>query len=119
MPNTATDGSGEDVTDGYRLTYNAGIIVIRPAVLIVPTSDGYKKYDGTPLVNGKFTVTGLVDGQSVSGNAFVTGTQTDPGSSLNTIDFSKFLIVDKDGNAVDLGNYSITPVFGTLVVEPA
>ena len=119
VPLTVTDGSGEDVTDGYRFTYNAGNIVIRPAVIIVTTSDGYKKYDGTPLVNGKFTVTGLVDGQSVSGNAFVTGTQTDPGSSLNTIDFSKFLIVDKDGNAVDLGNYSITPVFGTLVVEPA
>lgn len=119
VPLAVTDESGEDVTAGYDFVYNAGNIVIRPAPLTVTTSDGYKKYDGTPLVNGKYTVTGLVDGQSVSGNAFVVGSQTAPGSSLNIIDFSKFLIVDKNGNAVDLGNYTITPVFGTLVVEPA
>lgn len=56
-----SDSSGADVTDYYQVTYNTGILQIRPQTVTIKTSSATKTYDGSPLslsewsiVNGSF-----------------------------------------------------------------
>lgn len=98
---------------------NAGNYVLRskalsaditPATLTVSTGRGEKVYNGTPLTNSECTVTGQVNGETVTGAA--TGSQTEVGSSVNTYALTW-------GTAKE-SNYRIVENLGTLTVtEPA
>lgn len=81
------------LTGDYDGTVNVPMNV-EPRPLHVTTQDATKEYDGTPLVNADVTVQvagspgvpegqGLVGGQTIE--VIVTGSQTEPGSSANTV----------------------------------
>ena len=91
-----------DVTAKYTLK-----VTPRPVTLTSETAS--KTYDGTALTKPEVTVTGdgFVDGEAT---AIATGSQTEVGSSDNTIE-----IIKKDG--FDENNYAIELKVGTLTVE--
>ena len=91
-----------DVTADYTLT-------IVPRSVIITSGSASKTYDGTALTKPEVTVTGdgFVDGEAT---AIATGSQTEVGSSDNTIE-----IIKKDG--FDENNYAIELKEGTLTVE--
>ncbi len=91
-----------DATAEYTLK-----VTPRPVTLTSETAS--KPYDGTPLTKPEVTVTGdgFVDGEAT---AIATGSQTEVGSSDNTIE-----IIKKDG--FDENNYAIELKVGTLTVE--
>nr|WP_294399157.1 MBG domain-containing protein [uncultured Senegalimassilia sp.] len=90
------NAQGEDVTGKLDIEKQTGAIKIAPAEYHVVTEGAFKVYDGTALTApGK--IVGLVNGEEAS--LFVTGSQTDAGSSANTysIAFDKSA---KEGNYV-------------------
>lgn len=91
-----------DATAKYTLK-----VTPRPVTLTSETAS--KTYDGTALTKPEVTVTGdgFVDGEAT---AIATGSQTEVGSSDNTIE-----IIKKDG--FDENNYAIELKVGTLTVE--
>lgn len=86
----------------------AGSYFIAPAILTISTGSAEKDYDGTPLTDGDYIVSGLADGQTVA--VTVTGSQTTVGSSEN--------IVEVDSGTVDRNNYAVAWELGTLTVHP-
>ena len=97
------------VEGNYNITKDEGTLTINPRSVIITSGSASKTYDGTPLTNDKITITGdgFVDGEAT---AIATGSQTDVGSSDNTIE-----IIKKDG--FDANNYAIELKEGTLTVE--
>ena len=84
-------------------------LTISPRQVTLTSEGGTKPYDGTPLTNAKFTVSGdgFVDGE-VS-NVRTTGSITNVGEKPNTITFTK-------GESYKDDNYSVTYKPGTLKV---
>ena len=74
-----------------------------------------KTYDGTPLQADSVTVTGLPEGFTATASA--SGSQTDAGSSENTV--SSYKILNADGNDVTASFSNIKTENGTLTVDPA
>jgi hypothetical protein len=74
-----------------------------------------KPVDGTPLTNQVFTITGqgLADGHTLV--VVFTGTQTEVGSSVNFLDWSKLKVLDENQQDVTK-NYLITYNYGMLIV---
>ncbi|HHW94974.1 MAG TPA: InlB B-repeat-containing protein, partial [Mogibacterium sp.] len=92
------DSNNNDVTNHYTITKTPGKLTINPKAVTITTGSDSKAYDGTALTEGTATITGLVDGESVT--LTTTGTQTEVGSSDNTYD-----ITWKNAKA---GNYTVT-----------
>ncbi|WP_035358536.1 transglutaminase-like domain-containing protein, partial [Acholeplasma equifetale] len=85
---------------------------IKPKITI-QTSNDSKVYDGTPLENKNYYVSGdIKTGHEVIVN--VTGTITQVGEKRNTFEY---FIVDENGNDV-ASEYQIVKIPGTLVVVP-
>ena len=82
---------------------------VTPRTVTLTSETASKTYDGTALTKPEVTVTGdgFVDGEAT---AIATGSQTEVGSSDNTIE-----IIKKDG--FDENNYAIELKVGTLTVE--
>ena len=82
---------------------------VTPRPVTLTSGSASKTYDGTPLTNDEIKITGdgFVDGEAT---AIATGSQTEVGSSDNTIE-----IIKKDG--FDANNYAIELKEGTLTVE--
>ena len=97
------------VEDNYNITKDEGTLTINPRSVIITSGSASKTYDGTPLTNDEIKITGdgFVDGEAT---AIATGSQTEVGSSDNTIE-----IIKKDG--FDANNYAIELKEGTLTVE--
>ena len=78
------------------------------APLTIKTGSASKAYDGTPLEGGEATVTGLVNGETIT---VTTSSLTEVGTAPNdyTIDWG----------TVDPAKYSVTENAGTLKVNPA
>ena len=88
---------------------------ITAQTITITANSGTKVYDGTPLTDNGFTFTQgvLVDGDELT--AVVEGSQTDAGSSVNTVTSYKVMRGDKDVT----GNYTFgESVMGTLTVSP-
>ena len=85
---------------------------IAPKALTITSESGTKEYDGKPLTASGYTADGLVSGDRVA-SVKIEGSQTDVGSSKNTISDAK--IVNAAGKDVT-ANYVITYVPGTLTV---
>ena len=97
------------VPGNYNITKDEGTLTINPRSVIITSGSASKTYDGTALTKPEVTVTGdgFVDGEAT---AIATGSQTEVGSSDNTIE-----IIKKDG--FDENNYAIELKEGTLTVE--
>ena len=97
------------VPGNYNITKSEGTLTINPRSVIITSGSASKTYDGTALTKPEVTVTGdgFVDGEAT---AIATGSQTEVGSSDNTIE-----IIKKDG--FDENNYAIELKEGTLTVE--
>lgn len=97
------------VPGNYDITKVEGTLTINPRSVIITSGSASKTYDGTPLTNDEIKITGdgFVDGEAT---AIATGSQTEVGSSDNTIE-----IIKKDG--FDANNYAIELKEGTLTVE--
>ena len=91
----------------YAFEFTNKTLTIEPAPLTVTTGSATKPYDGTPLTNGEATLTGLVNGETVTVEA--TGSQTEVGESSNTYKITW----PSDQIAA---NYTIVEELGTLKV---
>ena len=108
------NAAGEDVTALYDITYVNGILeVTERRALIITAATDEKIYDGTPLTNDGYIVSGeLASGDRVV-SVDVNGSQTEVGSSDNVP--SNAVILNAAG--VDVTDtYIITYVNGTLTV---
>ncbi|MBQ7699811.1 MAG: hypothetical protein IJT49_05665 [Clostridia bacterium] len=106
------NGSGEDVTSSYNITYQNGTLEItKKAVTITADSDA-KVYDGKELTKDSYTNTALAEGDSIE-SVTLTGSQTVVGSSENVPGEAK--IVNGDGDDVT-SSYNITYQNGTLEI---
>ena len=104
---TNNNGNFKKVT--FKVT--DGSLTISKREVTLTSGSGEKVYDGTALTNGKVTVggDGFVGNEGATYN--VTGSQTAEGESKNTFTYKL-----KDGTKA--GNYTITPEYGTLKVNP-
>ena len=109
--------NGRDVSFNYKFTYPGGKITVTKIQITIATFGDTKVYDGTPLtVDGLFVVDGtLLDGHYLSDEYVITGSQTEIGSSLNTVDEATVDIVDENGESVKK-YYEITYQLGNLEV---
>ena len=107
------NGTGEDVTGSYAITYANGILeVTQNQALIITADSDTKVYDGTALTKDSYTYTSLAAGDSIE-SVTVTGSQTVVGKSNNVPSDAK--IVNSAGEDVT-GSYKITYANGTLEV---
>ncbi len=97
---TGTGNYAGTVTREYQIT---------PRAITITSADDSKVYDGTPLTNGNVSVTkgSLVSEEDITFKA--TGSQTEVGSSANTIEVTY-------ANEQMEKNYDVTLVEGTLTV---
>ncbi len=110
---TIWDGD-TDVTSNYHITYETGILEVTPRPITVKPTDVTKVYDGTPLTNQHFKI---IDGTLVGEHTIeitAIGSQTNAGSSLNTITDASIW----DGDTDVTNNYNITYVTGILEITP-
>lgn len=104
-----------------------GTLTVTQREIVITANDDDKVYDGTSLTNDGYTVSGLLDGQTVT-DVTVTGSQINVGNSPN-VPSGGTVILGGGGDdqvatssvvaSTDLtGNYSISYVNGTLRVDP-
>ena len=103
------DQSGNNVTAHYTPAFNVTLHITQQPLTVTAASDS-KQYDGTPLTNDQYTVTGLVDGDALV--AQVTGSQTEVGTSNNLVGTVTITRGDRDVTE----SYDITKVKGTLTI---
>ncbi len=103
-----------EVTENYDITEVNGTLTVTKRPLEITAASASKKHDRTPLTNTGYSITSgsLAAGQTLA-SVTVTGSQTDPGSSTNAA--SEAVITD--GVEDVTGNYDITYVDGTLVIN--
>ena len=76
------NAAGEDVTASYTISYANGSLEITRIPVTITAGSDTKIYDGTPLTNDTYTVSGLMEGDSVN-TVTIEGSQTNAGSSPN------------------------------------
>ena len=108
-PNDATvviqDALEQDMTPNYQITVEAGTLKIIPIVLKFKTDSAEKIYDGVAL-----TAKGceLVEGELVKGHTLsfaAVGTQTNAGSSQNTLSVTVKVFDETSGELVYLAEW--------------
>lgn len=103
---------GTDVTGNYTFaTPVNGTLRVTKREITLTSADGSKQYDGTPLTNHNVTVSGkgFADGEGATYT--VTGSQTEVGESNNSFTY-------KLNDNTKASNYTITPEYGKLKVNP-
>lgn len=104
-PNPGTDAAN------YNITKVEGTLTITPVAIELTANSDSKKYDGTPLTDGDYTISkGKFVGEEGLASVAVEGSQTEVGSSSNTITGHTL----KDNTLAE--NYTITYKPGTLEV---
>ena len=107
------NGSGEDVTLSYAITYANGTLTVTQKALTVTADSDSKEYDGTALTKDSYTNTALATGDSIE-SVTVTGSQTVVGSSNNVPSAAKIV----NGSGADVtASYDITYANGMLTVN--
>ncbi|MBQ1302928.1 MAG: InlB B-repeat-containing protein, partial [Firmicutes bacterium] len=108
-----TDGSGTDVTSGTNITCIDGTLTVTVRTVLVRSESDVKEYDGKPLTNSNWSATGLAEGDSEDSiRVQVSGSQTDCGTSPNTISCEW---AANPGFKTE--NYKLTALPGTLEVQ--
>ena len=108
---TTRDG-GRDVTKNYTFEKPVnGTLKITPREITLTSGSDEKIYDGTALTKDEVTVSapGFVDGEGATYT--VTGSQTEVGESNNSFTY-------KLNDNTNASNYTITPEYGKLKVNP-
>ena len=108
---TTRDG-GRDVTKNYTFEEPVnGTLKITPREITLTSGSDDKVYDGTPLTKDEVTVSapGFVGGEGATYT--VTGSQTEVGESNNSFTY-------KLNDNTNASNYTITPEYGKLKVNP-
>ena len=103
-------------SSNYTVSESLGTLRVtaQNGAVTLTSASAEKTYDGTALTSDSFTAEGLPSGFTVS--ATVSGSQTDAGSSANTID--SYTIYNADGSDVTGQFKNVTLQSGTLTVNP-
>ena len=130
--NTYTIDWGTASPSNYTVSESLGTLRVTPAAptpygaVTLTAASASKTYDGTALTADSFTVEGLPSDSALNAeglpsgftvSATVSGSQTDVGSSANTI--TSYTIYDASGNDVTDQFPEVTLLSGTLTVNPA
>ncbi len=112
------NGSGEDVTSSYDITYVNGTLKVNPKEVTITALDANKTYDGTALTKGGFTVSALESGDAHTFSVTMTSTSTitQYGTKPNVIATVDGVQVTTN-NPTAVGNYMVTTVDGTLTIS--
>jgi hypothetical protein len=106
-----------DVTSNYEISYEFGLLEVKPYATIAVFSDSaFKYYDGKPLTDPGYEIK-IVDGEIKAGHSLdvnVFGSITEIGSVENNLTAK---VVDARGRDVSQ-YYVIQPIPGTLTVSP-
>ncbi len=111
---TIKDENGANVSDDYDIVYKPGKLTVFPCELHVTADNASKQYDGKPLSNSNYMISG---GMIILGHYLqveVTGERTEVGQSDNNIAVHVF---DSEGRDVT-SNYRIITEAGDLTVIP-
>ncbi|MDD6599391.1 MAG: hypothetical protein PUE98_02850 [Galactobacillus timonensis] len=108
------DAAKQDVTKNFEdpLLIN-GELNVYPRLLILTSASDTKEYDGTPLADSTVTVGGDGFAPGERFDIYASGSQSDVGSSSNTI---PDLATLTHPAGFKLSNYSVVPIEGTLSV---
>ena len=103
-------------SSNYTVSESLGTLRVtaQNGAITLTSASAEKTYDGTALTDSSVTAEGLPSGFTVS--ATVSGSQTDAGSSANTID--SYTIYNADGSDVTAQFKNVTLQSGTLTVNP-
>ncbi|MBB2170277.1 MBG-2 domain-containing protein, partial [Gluconacetobacter aggeris] len=109
---TASAAQGSGLTN-YAVTYQPGTLTIDPAALTVTALNQTSTYGQTPVLGtAKFSTSGLVNGDTVSGVILAT---TATGAST----VGNYGITASAAQGSGLANYAVTYQPGTLTIDPA
>lgn len=119
VPNSADnavlkDGSGNDVTANYSISYRFGELTVTPRPVTVKTASAQAEYSGLPFSSKEWTVisdTGFLSGHTVSAERF--SSVTDAGTLSNELALAVY-----EGERAVTANYDISYECGTLAVLP-
>ena len=107
------DAAGRDVSRFFRAAFDYEFEISRREITVTSTSET-KPYDGKPLENAGYRISGGSLAEGHTAQVTVTGSIKDVGVVANTI--SEVRIYDAAGRDVTR-NYYVTCVFGTLTIE--
>ncbi|MBQ9642543.1 MAG: hypothetical protein IJV26_00715, partial [Lachnospiraceae bacterium] len=103
------DAQGNDVTDQFAVTAEAGELVIHPRTVILTSADEVREYDGSPLTGTSVTVSGDGFAEGEGADFFMNAERVLAGETANTFTYNL-----REGT--DEKNYRIETVFGKLIV---
>ena len=107
------DADGNDVTKYFKVTTEDGSLTINKVAIGLISNSASKVYDGQPLTESGYKITsGAFVGEEGLASVTMKGSQTEVGSSFNTI------IGYKLKSNTQKGNYNIVTKSGTLTVTP-
>ena len=112
------DENGVDVTSSYEFKLAGTPLTVTPRKLQITAGSSEKYYDGTPLTDESYSVTGgsLAKGHEIR-SCHVYGSRTDVGTGLNSAGLA--VIVDKATGEIVTDNYEIDYQYGYLTVLEA
>ena len=107
------NASGEDVTSFFTILKAPGVLAVSPAQVSISTAVQEKTYNGTPLVCGEPSVTGVVSPDTLTASVKEgTGSIINVGEVTPEIEYVW-------GSGVNQDNYEVTVTPGKLTVNPA
>ncbi len=118
------DENGEPVTKNYAIELSDGELTVTPRIVRVNVLGGKKVYDGTPLTKHEINVEQGIANEGLVSDHYIsprfTGSQTDAGQSVNTIDEENTKVLTLAGSIKDVTvNYDVKYNYdeALLVVE--
>lgn len=109
------DGSGEDKTSSYSLTFEAGDICILRKTIKVSTPSNSWTYNGEEHFNCDYSVGEVLEGHTFLGEVISFAKITNAGSVLNSVVLETTVL---NGDKDVTGNYALDYEYGTLNVVP-
>ena len=106
------DENGEPVTKNYAIELSDGELTVTPRIVRVNVLGGKKVYDGTPLTKHEINVEQGIANEGLVSDHYIsprfTGSQTDAGQSVNTIDEENTKVLTLAGSIKDVTvNYDV------------
>ncbi len=101
----------EDITELYDLTFRHGILSVAKRIITVKTPSKSKVYDGKPLFDKRFTLSGSVGDEDVIGSGYAEF--TDAGKYVNSFKINNIILNGRDVTK----NYAVVFDFGELEIK--
>lgn len=104
--------------DGYTSSQEITVTVkINKKALVITSGSAEREYNKQPLTNSEVTVSGLIEGEYIT--LMATGSQTEIGTTDNTVQYAFGTVEGHMGTPAREGNYYIKEINpGTLKVTP-